>query len=72
MRRERWPTREERQRLREQIAEAGGAVAWIRASKPSAEDVHRRLARLNALAEKCGMPPPYPSLDKHGRPEAER
>lgn len=62
-RRERWLTREEHARIRESIADAGGADAWIRASKPTPEDVRRRHARLNALAIKCGLAPPYPRTD---------
>ncbi len=63
MRRERWPTREERERIRERIAEAGGVRAWLRAGKPDPEEVRARKRRLNALAVKCGMNPPYPEVD---------
>lgn len=63
MRRERWPTREERDRIRERIAEAGSVRAWIRAGKPRADEVLARKQRLNALAKKCGMNPPYPEVD---------
>jgi hypothetical protein len=62
-RRERWPTREERKRVREEIAAAGGVSAWIRASKRSPEEVRLRQARMNALAAKCGLARPYPEID---------
>ncbi|HCK84268.1 MAG TPA: hypothetical protein DHW63_07045 [Hyphomonadaceae bacterium] len=64
-RRERWPTREERHRMREAVAEAGGVSAWIRAGRPSAELERTRKARMNALAVKCGMARPYPEIDEH-------
>jgi|LNFM01.1.fsa_nt_gb hypothetical protein len=63
MRRERWPTREERDRVRERIAEAGSVRAWLLAGKPHPEEVRARKQRLNALAMKCGMNPPYPEID---------
>ena len=65
-RRERWLTREEHARIREGIANAGGARAWIRAAKPDPEDVRRRHARINALATKCGLAPPYRDADTAG------
>lgn len=34
VRRERWPTREEREGAREPIAEAGGVRSWLRADQP--------------------------------------
>lgn len=63
MRRGRWPTREERERIRERIAEAGSVRAWLRAAKPNPDEVRARKQRLNALAVKCGMNPPYPEVD---------
>lgn len=62
-RRERWPTREERDGIRERIAEAGRVRAWLHMGKPRADEVLARKAKLNALAEKCGMCRPYPEID---------
>lgn len=64
MKRERWPTREERERIRERIAEAGSVRAWLLAGKPNPEEVRARKAKLNALADKCGMARPYPEVDE--------
>jgi hypothetical protein len=64
VKRDRWPTREERQRIRERIAEAGSVRAWLRAAEPNPEEVRARKARLNALADKCGMARPYPEVDE--------
>ena len=58
----RWPTRKERDRMRDEIAAAGGVSAWIRSRKPNAEEERTRKARMNALAMKCGMNPPYPEI----------
>ena len=63
MRRDRWPTREERERMREEIAAAGGVSAWIRSGKPNPEEERARRARINALAVKCGMARPYPEIN---------
>ncbi len=65
MRRERWPTREEREGMREDIAEAGGVSAWIRAgsSKKAQAAQRARMAAMNALAERLGQARPYPELD---------
>lgn len=70
-RRERWPTREECNRMCEEIAEAGGASAWIRAGRPSPTEERTRKARMNALAAKCGMARPYPEIDESARSEGE-
>lgn len=70
-RRARWPTREERNRMREEIAEAGGVSAWIRAGRPSPAEERTRKARLNALAAKCGMARPYPEIDERAPSEGE-
>lgn len=59
---DRWPTRKQRDRQRDEIAAAGGISAWIRAGKPSPEDERARQRRMNALAIKCGMAPPYPDV----------
>lgn len=64
VRRERWPTREERERIRERIAEAGSVRALLLAGKPNPEEVRARKAKLNALADKCGMARPYPEVDE--------
>jgi len=64
MRRERWPTREERGRIRGRIAEAGSVRAWLLADKPNPEEVRARKLKLNALADKCGMARPYPETDE--------
>lgn len=63
MRYARWPTRKERDRMRDEIAARGGISAWIRWGKPSAEEERARKARMNALALKCGMNPPYPEIN---------
>ena len=34
VKRERWPAREEREGVREPIAEAGGVRSWLRAGRP--------------------------------------
>jgi hypothetical protein len=67
VKRDRWPTREERQRIRERIAEAGSVRAWLLAGKPNPEEVRARKRRLNALAEKCGTARPYPEVDDEPR-----
>lgn len=67
VRRERSPTREERERIRERIAEAGNVRAWLLAGKPDPDEVRARKQRLNALAEKCGMVRPYPEADDEPR-----
>lgn len=59
-RHDRWLTRKERERRREEIAAAGGVTAWIRSSKPSPEEERARRRRINALAISCGLSPPYP------------
>lgn len=61
---ERWPTREERERMREQIAAAGGVSAWIRSAKRDQEQVLMQQRRMNALAAGCGMARPYPEVDE--------
>jgi hypothetical protein len=66
---ERWPTREERERMRAQIAAAGGVSAWIRSAKPDPEQVRVQQRRMNALADKCGMARPYPEVDE---PDAQK
>ena len=63
VRRERWLTREERNRIRDRIAEAGSVRAWLQAGKPDPDEVRARKRRLNALAEKCGMARPYHDVD---------
>jgi hypothetical protein len=65
MRRERWLTREERERMGEEIAEAGGVSAWIRAgaSDKARAEQRARMAAMNALAERLGHARPYPDLD---------
>lgn len=67
MKRARWPTREERVRIRERITEAGSVRAWLRAGKPDPNNVRVRKQRLNALAEKCGMARPYAEVDDEAR-----
>jgi hypothetical protein len=72
MRRDRWMTRQEHDRMREEIAEAGSTGAWIR---QSANDEAKRKQRtkmraLNALARKFGFNPPYPELDRSDAPIA--
>ena len=67
MSRERWMTREERDAMRDAIAQAGGVCAWLRAAKPDPAEVKARHARLNALAVKCGLNPPYPEIDAEMR-----
>ena len=67
VKRARWPTREERVRIRECIAEAGSVRAWLLAGKPNADELRARKQRLNALAEKCGMARPYPEVDDEAR-----
>lgn len=67
VRRERWPTREERERIRERIAEAGSVRAWLKAAKPNPDEVRARKTKLNALAEKCGMARPYPDVENEPR-----
>ena len=69
-RHQRWPTRKERGRLRDQIAAAGSVGAWIRSGKPKHTTERTRKARLNALAEKCGLEPPYPDIDTKPRDDA--
>jgi hypothetical protein len=64
VRRERWPTREERERIRERIAEAGSVRAWLLAGRPNPDEVRARKAKLNALADKCGMARLYPEGDE--------
>lgn len=59
----RWPTRKERDRIRDEIAAAGGVSAWIRAGKPDPNEERARKARMNALAVKCGMARPYPEIE---------
>jgi hypothetical protein len=63
VKRERWPTREERERIRERIAEAGSVRAWLLAGKPDPHEVRARKQRLNALADKFGMARPYAEVD---------
>ena len=65
MRRERWPTRQERTRTREEIAEAGGVSAWIRAgsSEKALVEQRARLLAMNALARRLGHAVPYPELE---------
>lgn len=70
-RRERWPTREERKRTRDEIAEAGGVSAWIRAGRPSPEEDRARKTRMNVLADKCGMARPYPEIDERAPRECD-
>ena len=67
VRRNRWPTREERERIRERIAEAGSVRAWLKAARPNPDEVRARKAKLNALAEKCGMARPYPDVENEPR-----
>lgn len=76
MRRDRWPTREERERMREEIAAAGGISAWICGGRPTPEEERARKAKMNALAAECGMARPYPEIDgpdadECSRPECE-
>jgi hypothetical protein len=59
----RWPTRKERDRMRDEISAAGGVSAWIRASKADPIEERARKARMNALAVKCGMARPYPEVE---------
>jgi hypothetical protein len=59
-RRERWLAREEHARIRDGVAAAGSAHAWMLASKPTCDEVRRRHERLNALAIRHGLAPPYP------------
>lgn len=65
MRRARWATREERDRVREEMAEAGGVSAWIRtgSSEQARAEQRRRMSVMNALAERLGHARPYPELD---------
>ena len=63
VKRDRWPTRVEHERIRERIAEAGSVRAWLLAGKPDPDEVRARKQRLNALAGKCGMARPYPEVD---------
>ena len=67
VRRKRWPTREERERIRERIAEAGSVRAWLKAARPNPDEVRARKAKLNTLAEKCGMARPYPDVEDEPR-----
>jgi len=73
MRRERWQTRQDRERMREEIAEASGVSAWIRAgaSKMGRAEQRARMAAMNALAERLGHARPYPELDKDGDKDGE-
>ena len=59
----RWPTRKERDRMRDEISAAGGVSAWIRAGKTDPIEERTRKARMNALAIKCGMSRPYPEIE---------
>lgn len=58
----RWPTRKERDRMRDEVAAAGGVSAWIRSGKADPKEERARQARMNALAIKCGMAKPYPEI----------
>ncbi|MGQ0531718.1 MAG: hypothetical protein ACT4OF_03385 [Caulobacteraceae bacterium] len=66
MRRQRWPTRKERERMRDEVAEAGGVSAWIRAgaSKQSLAEQRVRMLSMNALAKHLGHAIPYPELEE--------
>jgi hypothetical protein len=59
----RWPTRKERDRMRDEISAAGSISAWIRAGTPNPTEERARKARMNALAVKCGMARPYPEIE---------
>jgi hypothetical protein len=66
LRRERWPTRKERERMREEMAEAGSVSAWIRASasKTAQAEQRTRMLAMNALAKRLGHAIPYPELEE--------
>lgn len=70
VRRERWLTRQERQRIRKRLAEASSVRAWLRAGKPRPDEARARKVKLNTFAEKCGMARPYPEVDD--QPEREQ
>ena len=57
-------TREERERMRYEIPEAGGMSAWIRQplSKEARTKQIERMKKFNALAKKFGYARPYPEL----------
>jgi len=59
----RWPTRKERDRMRDEISAAGGMSAWIRAGKSDPEEDRARKTRMNALAVKYGMARSYPEIE---------
>ncbi len=61
----RWPTRKERDRMRDEIGAAGGVSAWIRAGKADPKEERARKARMNALAIKCGMARPHPEIESN-------
>lgn len=69
MQHDKWLTLKERWRIRARIAEARSMTAWLRAGRSHPELVRVRKARLNVLAEKCGMSRPYPDLDDAPRDE---
>ncbi|MDX2277621.1 MAG: hypothetical protein NW206_19395 [Hyphomonadaceae bacterium] len=59
-------THEEREKVREGIAEAGCALTWMRQAakpKPLTEEDRARRAAVNAVAHKFGFPRPYPDAD---------
>lgn len=61
-------TREEREKMRDGIDEAGGALACIRQAskpKPLTEEDRARRAEVNAVADKFGSPRPYPDSDEN-------
>jgi hypothetical protein len=63
---DRWPTREERAQIREEIERAGGAVNALRliARKPLTDEQRARHASANAVADAYGYPRPYPYLEE--------
>lgn len=74
MRYDRWPTREERARMREEITKAGGILKWLKRAneRPSLTDEERaRHAAANAVADEHGQPRPYPDLDLFPRKESQ-
>lgn len=61
-------SRQERDAMREAIAEAGGVSAWIRAArkkKPLTAEERARHAAANAVADKFGFARPYPDLEDY-------
>lgn len=69
---ERWRTRQEREKQREAIGQAGSVGAWIRAGRARraiTDEERARHAAANAVADTYGFPRPYPDLDLYPRAE---